>query len=506
MKDNSNYFNTPKGLKKERDTELWQACCSQVRAFAGELENAVTNKETPYVLALEGGWGTGKTYFASRFCWHLQQKGFDALYFSVWEKDYLADPFIAFADEIAAHIGKNDKAKELLDALKKSVSLSIGPFTLSVEKLAESLGQSRDNIRNLKESMEAYIQDSTHKKLILIVDELDRCRPDYAVKTLEVIKHFFDIKGLFIILPVNRTELQRHIDGFYNLHSLQAIPQGMGEAYLRKFINDFWPIPPLSYKEICEGELTADKFPDNPRINTMAAEDPISFNSLYELQKWFIIYAGRAGLSYRELLEALGQARHFINYDCTELVRCRLLAHRLCVKFMAGKGATRAIIHKNDDEWCYSDISSSFDDRDKVNIFKISRAKEELLDTDKLLSHRGEIFKKGFNLHWDISGEGLEPKGLVTIETLNDYLLELQKCLNNKFKMQEIITKELIKQKGYYDKNVSDEEITNAYMTELQSRLDKHQETLNRFITTHGSDNGDEERWRRYDQLLKFNL
>lgn len=66
--------------------------------------------------------------------------------------------------------------------------------------------------------------------IIIIVDELDRCRPTYAIKLLEEIKHLFDVPGLVFVFGLFEQQLARSISGAYG-------PNFDGSTYLRRFIN-----------------------------------------------------------------------------------------------------------------------------------------------------------------------------------------------------------------------------------------------------------------------------
>ena len=74
-----------------------------------------------------------------------------------------------------------------------------------------------DYLIAFKKSLKNFIASIPAHRLVVIVDELDRCRPDYAMKTLEIIKHFFDIEGLFIIVPTNERSLQKCVKALYGI-------------------------------------------------------------------------------------------------------------------------------------------------------------------------------------------------------------------------------------------------------------------------------------------------
>ncbi len=149
-----------------------------------------------------------------------------------------------FADEITAAVGGNDAVKadalaalketpsEVVDAGAKALSEAT-PSGLMDERIAR-FQEGKAAIRELKESLAAIVSalpiDGLRAPIVIIVDELDRCRPTYAVKLLEEIKHLFDVQGLVFLLGTNTEQLSKSICGAYGAAF-------NGESYLRRFIN-----------------------------------------------------------------------------------------------------------------------------------------------------------------------------------------------------------------------------------------------------------------------------
>ena len=82
----------------------------------------------------------------------------------------------------------------------------------------------------------ARIKQKTGKPLIICVDELDRCRPTYAIEMLERIKHFFNIPGIVFMLGIDREQLCASIASVYG-----AIDT---ENYLHRFFDIEFVLPP----------------------------------------------------------------------------------------------------------------------------------------------------------------------------------------------------------------------------------------------------------------------
>ena len=94
----------------------------------------------------------------------------------------------------------------------KEVSKS-GKTPLGEQEL-ERYNQQQALVRKIKEVISAY-EERTNKKLIILIDELDRVKPDYAVRFLETVKHFFDIPGICFLFAVNRQQVEATVKNLF---------------------------------------------------------------------------------------------------------------------------------------------------------------------------------------------------------------------------------------------------------------------------------------------------
>lgn len=251
------------------------------RKSTGEkLSELVERIDDPLVIALDGAWGSGKSFFLK--CWvgeHLKRKGntTQTVYFDAFKHDFLDDPLIALTGAIAERFEEADditaqkawkQAKQVAPALGRAlvrtgVSVATAGLVTKADELAEAAINTvsgeldgavaefwkRENGK--RAAMNAFrraLIDLTEpkssngaeavptKKLVIVVDELDRCRPDYALSLLETIKHFFDVAGVHFILGVNLTELQNCVRARYG-------EQTNSNGYLQKFFNLQFELP-----------------------------------------------------------------------------------------------------------------------------------------------------------------------------------------------------------------------------------------------------------------------
>ncbi len=220
--------------------------------FAETLSNFVSKIAGSLTISVNGAWGTGKTFFLQRWQQRLQNDGFTTIYFSAWEDDHCEDALLALLGQIWSNIKDNDWKKTLNEvalpilkdvvrnALKKGVSIASGGIVeVDENKLKSQAGKMLEEYaastaklketktRLFKASKQCY--EKTEKPLVIIIDELDRCRPLFAIELLEKIKHFFDIPGIIFVLGIDREQLGHSIRSVYGNIDV--------DGYLRRFID-----------------------------------------------------------------------------------------------------------------------------------------------------------------------------------------------------------------------------------------------------------------------------
>lgn len=252
---------------KHKDLEIPEdkpfANCKLNRATEGEyLTNLITKVSGNYTLAINDQWGRGKTTFVRMWEASLKQEGYHTIYLNAWENDIVSEPLVCILGEILPLItDDSSKAKllehstalvknwkklvpEVVKSLAMLLSPAIGDLSKeatdslinapedSLRKEIEGYKEQQTEILQFKQNLAECIQKKCEKKpLIFIVDELDRCRPDYAVDLLEKVKHFFSVEGIVFVLAIDKDQLISSIKGRYGSESID------GNAYLKRFID-----------------------------------------------------------------------------------------------------------------------------------------------------------------------------------------------------------------------------------------------------------------------------
>lgn len=237
--------------------------------YAEVLTNIVSSYSDGFVLAINNKWGTGKTTFVKMWQKNLEIKGFQTVYFNAWENDFENNPLTALIGELKLLItnGKDKTGKEKFQNVLKKGSLitkHVAPALIKAlldkhidtdglketlvalskglsdvfEKEVEDYAERKENIKEFRKSLSEFIAETVKKKpLIFIVDELDRCRPNYAVSILEQIKHLFSIPNIVFVLSIDKEQLGNAVRGVYGSDRIDS------DEYLRRFIDVEYSLP-----------------------------------------------------------------------------------------------------------------------------------------------------------------------------------------------------------------------------------------------------------------------
>lgn len=221
-------------------------------------------KDQHFCLALDGDWGSGKSFVLDMVEEKLKQhREYVIIKYDAWANSFYSDPLIAILSCLID--GVQDKLKEikgykkaikeigkehsqhLLEELSQKTGklgtvasiiksiIGIIPKFQNAHSFEENrnitdfksyqqlLGEIKENLNTLTAYRE-YRGKQT--KLIILVDEIDRCLPDEQLKILERLHHLFDVKNCAVICAVNKKGIIKNFETTYG---------GNGEEYLRKF-------------------------------------------------------------------------------------------------------------------------------------------------------------------------------------------------------------------------------------------------------------------------------
>jgi len=220
----------------------------------------LSNDKKGCAFAIDGRWGTGKSFILDRIERKLldvqrEETNDDRYYvfhYNCWQYDYYDEPAVAIlsamldkANSVVENTSKAVwvKAKEILsDVARDFVKNKIGIDVVGVvEDIYEKTGELKAKERTfddmfafkktLDRAKESIKQIAEERTIIILVDELDRCLPQYAIKVLERLHHLFDgVDNTIVVLAIDSMQLSHSINGLFGGKVNQ-------KKYLKKFLD-----------------------------------------------------------------------------------------------------------------------------------------------------------------------------------------------------------------------------------------------------------------------------
>ena len=236
-------------------------------------------------IAIDGRWGSGKTFFVKQsmllinaknpmsdmdeekkasiiYALPFPQKTEDvpenydvAVYYDAWENDNDTDPVLSLVYEIIKQLGINYAFEDNSNIFKLAGSVLEALTGRNINGIIENL-KSENPLTKIKEEKDLHeniknffteLLTERGNRLVVFIDELDRCKPSYAVQLLERIKHYLCDDRIIFIFAVNLSELQHTIKHYYG-NTFDAC------RYLDRFFDMRITLPPADktafYREI----------------------------------------------------------------------------------------------------------------------------------------------------------------------------------------------------------------------------------------------------------------
>lgn len=254
--------------------------------LANSFLSLAENIEDDFTIMLDAKWGEGKTTFLKQFVSHAAEEGFPSIYLNAFEHDISKDAFSAISGQILALFHENEPKAEALKTRFLTSAAKLGKFALraslraslavgtagilnskTIEEFETEFNGAEDVVDSLEDTLDAasaaavenLIKESAevqtnltavksalssvcdfltdqpllkgknqNRRVFFVVDELDRCRPDFAIDIMEIIKHFFATERIIFVIGVDQLEI---------LNSIRKVYGEMIDAnrYLEKF-------------------------------------------------------------------------------------------------------------------------------------------------------------------------------------------------------------------------------------------------------------------------------
>lgn len=234
----------------------------------------------PYTFIVDSPWGTGKTFFVKQIEWILKSLNpafdidcselgpqfteilndedichFVPLYFNAWDNDYFEDPLLPLLASFSDSIGEGcvDTSLNIPLLISEIINciLAIHNIDIDIKNLSNCIDEedfledyrARTQLRQKLNRLISSLIPRVAKNAILFIDDLDRCRPEFAIRLLEQTKAIFQLPNIIVVYSTDIVQLSHSLEGVYGSHFA-------GRAYLERFYDkriELQRIMPLDY-------------------------------------------------------------------------------------------------------------------------------------------------------------------------------------------------------------------------------------------------------------------
>lgn len=226
------------------------------------------NEDSNFCLSINGAWGSGKSFVLDMIEDKLSKSPeYIIVKYDAWENSFYPDPLIAMLSCVIEGLGNKlskmrgyfkaaaecgvKKGKELVDKLSEAGG-KIGVVATVIKNIAEIVADFKNvtvvndtkdyqletykSYKMLLQEFAALLNKLTKRvfvakkqtKIIVLVDEIDRCLPNDQLKILERLHHLFDVKNCAVIVAMNHSCIAETVKTLYGTD---------GNEYLRKFFD-----------------------------------------------------------------------------------------------------------------------------------------------------------------------------------------------------------------------------------------------------------------------------
>ena len=253
----------------------------KIKLMTEELEN---NSDYIQRIFIDAPWGMGKTFFSKALKEKIEEgnktrgEEIKLININAWETDYFSDPMKSIIGEINRHKLLNSETQKAIEEVMKNVLKAGGKFLLKlvltkfnlkdedIEKLKSIFNgvntSELEDYKKYKELVDKFKEClSLEKDLkVIVIDELDRCKPTYAIELLETIKHFFGVKNIIFIFLVNKEQLK-------SIASTSYLTEDKCSEYFEKFFDIQFNLPELEYEDFIQIEYDKYNQPQTYGVN-----------------------------------------------------------------------------------------------------------------------------------------------------------------------------------------------------------------------------------------------
>jgi hypothetical protein len=257
--------------------------------IATALADIVMESKPRFAIGIFGGWGSGKTTLMQAVEAHLDRAHAVPVRFSAWryEKeehlilpllDTIRDSLLEWGEQQPGHAQASRETARTIGRVMRAIvagtSVKIGvpgAIDLSFEankaleagqRMSSARAEARvprssyhASFRALRDAFEEFAGPGSQRRIVVFIDDLDRCLPGSALQVLESMKLFFDLDGFVFVVGLDRKVVEHVVDSkYYSEQNSEAAARRetrvLGEDYIKKIFQVPYTLAPVGVGQL----------------------------------------------------------------------------------------------------------------------------------------------------------------------------------------------------------------------------------------------------------------
>lgn len=231
--------------------------------YASLLTSAIMATDPHFTIGIFGKWGSGKTTLLRKIEHLLKSSHAQkvlTVFFDAWRYQREEHMLLPILDTLYLRSSQEEthwhvlvgEVKRLTASMASALTLKLPGVEFDSHKAVEQW-QSAEQIRSdyfnwlgaLQKALDDVRRDDPERRIVIMIDDLDRCLPHKIVEVLESIKVMLDVSGFIFVLALDELVVERAVENYYGQN--YSIP---GKDYVKKLVQVEFRLPPLRTRDV----------------------------------------------------------------------------------------------------------------------------------------------------------------------------------------------------------------------------------------------------------------
>jgi Cdc6-like AAA superfamily ATPase len=231
--------------------------------YASALTSAIFETDPHFTIGIFGKWGSGKTTLLKKIQ-HLLELSYSekvlTVFFDAWRYQSEEHMLLPILDTLLEHLKRKEthwrelcsKVKRLVASLTTATKFKLSIAEVDVKRAREQWQvdeQAKSDyfgwLSELQKALDVARHDDPDRRIVMLIDDLDRCVPPKVVEVLESIKVMLDVPGFIFVLALDELVVEQAIQSYYGQN--YSVPS---KEYIKKLVQVEFRLPPLRTQDV----------------------------------------------------------------------------------------------------------------------------------------------------------------------------------------------------------------------------------------------------------------